>query len=128
MSRSDERQEFSTVGPAPILAPCSLLNSPCASKTFVEAGVGAAGLDQFIVRAAFDDVAVVEDQDEVGVADCAQAVSDHETGAAVEQYGQCALQTLLGLRVDGTGRLVEDQQLWVGEQRAGEADHLTLAQ
>ena len=35
--------------------------------------------------AAFNDVAVVEDQDEVGVADCAQAVSDHETGAAREQ-------------------------------------------
>ena len=36
--------------------------------------------------AAFDDV--VEDQDEVGVANCAQAVSDHETGAAREQHGQ----------------------------------------
>ena len=62
------------------------------------------------------------------MADCAQAVSDHETGAAREQHGQCALQPLFGLGVDGTGGLVEDQQLWVGEQGAGEADHLTLAQ
>ena len=71
-------------------------NSPRASESFVEAGVGAGGLEQFVVGAAFDDVAVVEDQDEVGVADCAQAVGDHETGAAREQHGQCALQALLG--------------------------------
>src|SRR4029077_13904956 len=34
----------------------------------------------------------------------------------------------LGADVDGGGRLVEDQDPWVGEERAGERDQLALAQ
>ncbi len=43
------------------------------------------------MRAALDDPAVLEHQDQVGVADRAQAVGDHDAGAAGEQRRQRGL-------------------------------------
>gem|GEM_PF-5324760 len=40
--------------------------------------------EQFVMFAAFDDLAVVDHQDHIRVADGAEAVSDDETGAALE--------------------------------------------
>ena len=54
-------------------------------------------------------------------------VSDHETGAARQQHGQRALQTLLGLRVNGTGHFVEEEQLRFGEQGARDSQYSFVA-
>lgn len=43
--------------------------------------VDAAGGDEFVVRAAFGEVAVVEDENLVGVADCREAVGYHDYSA-----------------------------------------------
>ena len=76
-------------------------NLPRASEVFV----GAGGLDRFVVGATFDDVVAIECQDEFGMADRVQAVIGHETGVASQRQGQRALNPLLSLRVDGTGRV-----------------------
>jgi hypothetical protein len=47
----------------------------------VEVGVFAAGGEQLFVGTAFDDMAVVEHYNLVGVADGAQAMGDHEAGS-----------------------------------------------
>ncbi len=53
-------------------------------ELLVEVGVGAAFGEELVVGAAFDDVAVVEHKDHVGVADGGEAMGDDEAGAAFE--------------------------------------------
>ena len=80
------------------------------------------------MRALLDDLAVLQHDDQVGVADRGEAVCDHERGAAGEERAQRALDLPLGADVDRRGRLVEDQDPRVGEQRARERDELALAE
>ena len=61
------------------------------------------------MRAALDDLAVLENQHLVGVADRAQAVGDDETGPPAQQLVQCSLDQQLGARVHARRRLIEDQ-------------------
>ncbi len=75
-----------------------------------------------------DDEAVLEDDDQIGVADRREAVGDHERGAPVQQAAERALDLLLGTDVDRARRLVEDQDARVGEQCACERDELALAE
>lgn len=70
------------------------------------------------MRAAFDDPAVVDDADHVGILDRAQSVRDDETRASDEHVLQRRLQRLLGAGVDVARRLVENEDAQVGEQRA----------
>ena len=74
-----------------------------------------------------DDLAVLEHDQAVGVAQRAQAVRDGEGRAALDQAGDRVLDLLLGLGVDRGGRLVEDQDARVVQDRAGDADALALA-
>ena len=85
----------------------------------VELGVAAAREHQLVVRALLDDRAVLEHDDQVGVADRREAVGDDERRAAVQQPSQRALDAALGADVDRARRLVEDQDARVGEERAG---------
>ena len=49
-------------------------------------------------------------------------------GAAFQQFHQRLLDQHLGVAVDAGRGLVEHQDLGVGDQRAGEADQLALAE
>ena len=80
------------------------------------------------MRPLLDDLAVLEDDDQVGVADRRQAVRDDERGAAVQEPPQRVLDLALRADVDRARRLVEDQDPRVGEQRTGERDELALAE
>ena len=63
----------------------------------------------------------------LGVADGREAVRDHERRAALAQPAQRVEDDLLGKRVERRGRLVEDQDRRVLEQRPGDAETLALA-
>ena len=93
----------------------------------VELVIGSFFRNQLFVAAAFDDAAVVEDHDDIGILDGGQAVRDDEARAPLEQMLQAGLQRLLGARVDVACRLVQDQDTRVGEQHAREGDELALA-
>ena len=56
-----------------------------------------------------------------------QPVRDRDRGAAAGHRVERALQPHLGRRVDGAGRLVEHQQVGVGDVGAGQRDQLPLA-
>ena len=84
--------------------------------------------EQLVVRALLDDLAVLEHDDQVGVADRREAVRDDERGPAVQEAAERALDLALGADVDRARRLVEDQDPRVGEQRARERDELALAE
>ena len=92
----------------------------------VEVGVEAALRDEGVVRAALDDLALVHDEDQVGVADGRQAMRDDEGRAAGEQLLQRCLDELLAARVDAGGGLVQDEDARVGEQSARDAEELAL--
>ena len=78
------------------------------------------------MRARFDHPAVLQHDDPVGVADRGQPVRDHEAGAPLEQPRERRLDQPLGVAVDACGRFIEDQDLGIGDQGAGEADQLPL--
>ena len=93
----------------------------------MQSRVGALLREQLLVRAAFDDAPFVQDDDAVGTPDCAEAVGDHEAGAALHQARQRDLQAGLGERIDGAGGLIEHQDARIGHQGPGESDELLLA-
>ncbi len=79
------------------------------------------------MRAPLDDAAAVHDDDLVGADDGAQAMGDDKAGAPFHQCVHGLLDDLLGGRIDAAGRLVEDQDGRVRQQRPGKGDHLSLA-
>jgi len=80
------------------------------------------------VRAALDDLAVFEGQYPVGVPDGAQAVGDHEGGAAAQEYFQRRLDQALGACVHRGCRFVQDQDARAGQGGAGDGQQLALAE
>ena len=89
--------------------------------------VVAAQGEEFLVRAALDDAAFVQDDDLVGVLDGAEAVGDGDGGAAGHELLEGLLDAALGLGVERGGGLVEDEDGRVLEDGAGDADALALA-
>lgn len=90
-------------------------------------GVPAVLAHQLRVRALLDDPALVEDVDDVGALDGAEAVGDGNGGAALGRLVQGGLDDVLGLGVEGRRGLVQEQDLGVADQGAGDGDALLLA-
>ena len=87
----------------------------------------AAAPHQLVEAAALDDAAALEHQDAGGVADGGEPVGDHEGGAVLHHLGQRGLHLGLGERIEGAGRLVEDEDRRILEQRARDRQALALA-
>src|SRR5262249_31656485 len=94
----------------------------------VQLGVAAATGEKLVVRSLLDDAAVLEQDDRRRVPDRREPVGDDERRAAVEQAAQRVLDLALRADVDRAGRLVEDEDARISEQRARERDELTLAE
>ena len=67
--------------------------------TQIEVGVSTLGSQQFLMRALLDNVAVVHDQDQVGVHDRRQAMRDHKARAPAHERVHGAADSKLGARV-----------------------------
>ena len=79
------------------------------------------------MSALFDDAISRQDQDAVGMADGRQTVGDDQGGSAVCQAQQRLLHRPFALVVERAGCFVEDQDLRVLEEGAGDGDALALA-
>ncbi len=77
-------------------------------------------IQQLLVCALLDDLAMVDDDHIIGIADGAEAVSDDETGTPFHQAQQRLLDTRLGAGVNRGGRFVEDQDGGVCQDGAGD--------
>ena len=77
-----------------------------------------------MVRPPLDDGAVVDDEDEVGVAHGAEAVGDDQGRAVAQRLVERPLQGLLGLAVEVGGGLVEHDQAGALEQQASDREPL----
>lgn len=82
---------------------------------------------EFVVGAAFDDLAVVEDHDDVGVLDGRESVGDDEDGASFHERIHAALDEGFGACIDGRGGFVEDHHWWIADGCAGDGEKLTLS-
>src|SRR6266478_8543133 len=93
----------------------------------VQVGIDAAGGQQFVVGALLRDTAILQDDDLVGIADGAQAVSNGDHGAPLHEAFECLHQQPLRLGIERRSGLVEDEDGRVADDRARDADALPLA-
>ena len=66
--------------------------------------------------ALLDEAALLEDEDPVGIAECAQAVGDCQGGAAAGQDAKRLLDRLFRFGIDAARGLVEDENSGIEEQ------------
>src|SRR5687768_5666505 len=76
--------------------------------------VAPAFAQQGIVRAVFDDLAVLERDDAVGNAHRRQPVRDDDDGAVLADEPHVLLNRALGFGIERAGRLVENQDARIG--------------
>lgn len=92
-----------------------------------EAGVEAVEGEEFVMGAAFDDFAMAENEDEIGVSDGAEAMGYDEAGAAGHEALESLLDETFGGGVHAGGGFVEDEDRTVAKESAGDADALFFA-
>ena len=92
-----------------------------------ERGVAAAAAQQVVVLAVLDDLAALDHQNGVGVHDGVQAVGDHDGGAVLAEMLDRLLHALFGFGIQRGGRLIEQDDRRVLDQRARHRDALALA-
>ena len=97
-----------------------------AGLRLIQAVVMTLASHQFVVAADLDDTATVEDDQSIGVTQRGQAVRNGNRRTSSYQVVECLLDFLLGGGVDRLGRLVEDQDARVDQQRAGDRDPLSF--
>src|SRR5690606_41445235 len=103
-----------------IAHPCDSRDRSVRELEFVEPRVDPPGLEEFVVRALLTELAVVEDEDPIGVPDGGESVRDDERGAAAHEGLERLLYLELDLGVDRAGRLVEYEDEWVEGECPGE--------
>ena len=93
----------------------------------IKQGVAAVLAQQIVVPAGFGDAAVLEHIDAVGMCDRVQAVRDGERRAAPAEMCHRLAHLQFGFRIERGGRLVEQDDRRVLDQRARDRDALALA-
>src|SRR2546421_916734 len=91
-----------------------------------ELRIASAEVHELVVRPALDDATFVKDVDAVRRADARKAVRDEQYGPAAEEVTHPREEVVLGASVQGGGRLVEDDERCITEERPGEGDALPL--
>jgi hypothetical protein len=79
------------------------------------------------VGAVVDDPPVLEHRDPVGERDRRRPVRDHERRSTFHDRRERGADLVLLRRVDGGGRVVQDEHGRVGQDGAGDRDPLALA-
>src|SRR5688572_11905505 len=90
---------------------------------FVESAL----LNQFFVSAARDDSAFFKDQNLIGMTHRRESLGDNKGGPPFAEPANRLLDQVFGAGVDARGRIVQDQNAGVHEERAGDGDALSLA-
>lgn len=78
------------------------------------------------MRALLDHPSAVENEDAIGVPDCAEPVGDGNGGSTFGRLVERRLHELFRGRVEGGRGLVQQQDLWVAEQRSSDGEALLL--
>ena len=89
--------------------------------------VGAIALQKLGVGSLLDDMAMVHDDDEIGIDDGGEAVCDGDDGAVFHQRVKCLLDKMFRGGVERGCRFVENENRRILEQGAGDGETLFLA-
>src|SRR6516162_3936959 len=89
--------------------------------------IAAAGLDQRVMGAVFDQAATLERDDAIRRPHGRKPVRDDENRPPLGDLLHVLLNDTLALIVEGARRLIEDQNARIGDERAGNRDALALA-
>ena len=92
-----------------------------------QAGVGAAGGDEFVVVTVFDQSAVFEHQHPVGAGGGGETVRDRDRRAPGGQLLERVRGADLGERIDRRRGLVEEQHVRIGDTGPEQSDQLAFA-
>src|SRR4030095_2895461 len=84
------------------------------------------GGEQRLVVAALDDLSIFQDQDLIRAANGREAVCNDKGRTPFTQRAQTLLNQGFAFAVQARGRLIQDQNLRVGQQRAGNSHALSL--
>ena len=93
-----------------------------------QVAINAGPRDELVVRAAFDNAAIVDDGDDVGVLDGGETMRDHETRAAVSRLVERVLNEPLTLGIERACRLVEQQDARIANESARDRNSLQRRQ
>lgn len=97
-------------------------------KFIVKPGVLAAAFQKGVVVALFHDLPMIKHQNLMGPDNCAQAVRDDKRRAIFHEPLERLLNQQFRLRINGTGRFIENQNARIGKKRPAKADQLPLAE
>ena len=89
--------------------------------------IAAAAHDQRVVGAVLDQASGFERDDAICRPYSREPVRDDQNRPSFSDVPHVLLNDALALIVEGARRLVEDQNAWIGDQRAGNGDTLALA-
>src|SRR6266851_4791359 len=92
-----------------------------------EEAVELAALQEFAMPGNVDRTALIQNQDGVGSYQGGKPMRDNDHGATLCDPSQVGIDDRLALGIERTGGLVEDQELGVDQERAGDRDPLTLS-
>jgi hypothetical protein len=79
------------------------------------------------MRAALDDASGIKDVDDICFLDGRQTMSDGDGSPSLRRGIECRLHHLLALRVESTGRLVQQENLRVADECACDRNTLLLS-
>src|SRR5262249_23127623 len=100
---------------------------PRAILLLIQLPVPAADRQQLAMRAALDDLAILQHQDLIGAFDRRQPVRDDERRAAAAQRTQAVADHRFTLAVETRRRFVENENARISQDRTGDRDALPLA-
>jgi hypothetical protein len=92
-----------------------------------EGAIDRAPLQQDGMRSDIHDLAPLKHQDLIAIDQGREAVRHDQHRPAAGDAQQIGIHQSLRLRVEGAGRLIEDEDAGIGYQRAGDGEALTLS-
>ncbi len=93
----------------------------------VQGGIAPGVLHQLVVGAVLDEPPALDGDDAIGGAHRREPMGDDQHRAPVGDLAHVALDDVFTLVIQRAGRLVENQDLRIGDERAGNRDTLALA-
>src|SRR5205823_89615 len=93
----------------------------------IQLEIDATRFDQLFVRAGLDDAALIKDHNQVRLLDGREPMGDANGRASLHQFLQRRLDSALGFCIQRVGRLIENQDRGVLENRAGDRQSLALS-
>ncbi len=92
----------------------------------IQLRVDTAAADEFLVLSLLDDTAVLEDDDQVGIADRGYAMRNDERRSRSHHTAQPRQNLLFRVRIHGRHRIVQNQNRGIHENRARHGGSLFL--